>query len=294
MPIYWRPSGSANEVFREVYYAEVAGGVLERGNLDSLTASLEETVLGLLKFGTIPSYFLIITDGQEEGVPVYAVNGGLQARLHGGPQFNGRDIGHLASFVRDYLSLIKNGRTLLTAATLSWQDLRLYKPLFVLIAQSSERIWIPVFREGGRKGRVVAQYDGQIFPQGSGDGTVIELWHQVSSFLYDKKELKNPYDLYIGDVLPELWQAIKGYLKPTGFALHTTHEVGERDVPLHVPIYQNGSSAVLAYVPLAGGAVHLGPDPEELRTRVGWDLEGKGVIPRADIVTLGSAIIYSS
>lgn len=260
IPVFWHPNPQPDLQHKEIYTTEVAGRRLQKGNLVALQKEVAEALAALARYGTWPKY--LFRQGNAL-VPVYQVNGSLQARVPGGPLLSAYDIGWLYAQMKAYLAVAEgNGPPSLAVVALSPADLGLCPPLCMLIKDDS--LWLPVFPD--QEGQPRAEYDGRTFPQGPGgrgSRAVLALRREVAAYLIGKGLLRSPLELRVAQLPVALWEGLKGSLRHTRLALCYYKPGGNgRDRALF-PIYQ-GEGELMAYLPTTGMLL-FGDGAEALR-----------------------------
>jgi amino acid transporter len=273
LPVYWR-SNITDPVLKEVYFTEVGGVRIEKGNLTTLVDAVPEAIRTLVTYNTLPYYLITLPNGVT--IPFYLVNGRLQTTIGtigvgGGDieKLTGCDIGELYHKLSEYLisnEIIKSGSDL-TVSIFLWRDLKQYPPAFVF-RDDNDRVWIPIFSHG--KGEL--NYD--IINQPSRILRVeglLSLRREVIASLISAKAISSPYSMYMDQVTDELWSEMKKMLRPLDQYFVCETEAGQK---LEISTYALANELIAASRP----RIFFGQDLEQLRSEVTEDLKKEGLI----------------
>lgn len=293
VPIFWKPNEFSHILIKEIYYCDIAGIRLEKGNLGALEQSVQKAVLELVKYSTLPSYYLILTE-REESIPVYPLKRGFQARPGEGPQFSGTDIGQLWDRVSDYLVRLKRikRKEELEINLLSWRDLKLYPPGFILsYGDGRNGLWMPIFYEEGPQDNVRLHYDTVgLFPKNSGPTNLSDvsgLLKKIGSELTQKGKISSPYDLRLVEVCQEIWHRLERIADPTGLVLSYYDARKEEIRKMEMPIFnlqeelmvQQRGEGILSII-------HFGRDIQDLKNRIAADLGRQNIVLDSSYLTI--------
>jgi hypothetical protein len=142
LPVFWRPNGF-HPVLKEIYFADVGGFRIEKGNLQTFAAAVQAAVESLVAHGTLP-YYSIALPGNTR-VPVFLFGDKLKVE-YGSMRATGENISEIHQKVSKHLLQTKDIKTKddLKVSIFLWADLRLYPSAFVL-RDTRGRIWFPIF-----------------------------------------------------------------------------------------------------------------------------------------------------
>ena len=262
LEVFWRPN-PRHPILKEVYWVEVAGRRLEKGNLPALMQAIPEFLTGMEGFGTFPYYYL--TYPQGEPLPVYHSDGKLRLKMNGS-ELSGYEIGEVWQKLGDGLlgKKVISSREELEVHLLLWKDLSLYR---TALALKGARHLIPLFQGDGQ----------EILYDVIGDPTrflrpmeVFLLRREVAQSLVAARTLSSPYELGMEGVLPQVWRDLEGSAAPTGLSLSYPTENSR----VEMPVYQvNGEFFAVAAEKKR--RLYFGATPEELVPRVARELSGE-------------------
>ena len=142
IPIRWRANKS-HPMLKEIYYADVGGFRIEKGNLQMLRTSIQEAVESLVDHRTLPYYSISLPNLTR--IPVFLI--GKHLKLEDAEiRVSGEDIGEVCRKLAKELVQKKEikGVDDLKVSIFLWADLRLYPPAFI-IKDFRQRAWVPIF-----------------------------------------------------------------------------------------------------------------------------------------------------
>ena len=260
--VFWRPN-PGHPSLKEVYWVEVAGKRLEKGNLSALVKAVPQVLTNMGGFNTFPYYYL--TYPQGDPLPVFHGEGKLRLKVNGG-ELSGYEIGEVWQRVGDGLlgKKVINSREELEVHLLLWQDLSLYP---TALALKGGKHWVPLFQGASPDG-------GELLYDVIGVPTrflhtrdAFALRREVAQSLLTARSLPTPYDLGMEAVLPQVWQGMEQVSSPTGFCLNYPTE-GSR---VEMPVYEAGGD-FFALAAQRKHKLYFGASPEELVPRVAMEL----------------------
>jgi hypothetical protein len=259
LEVFWRPN-PGHHTLKEVYWVEVGGRRLEKGNLPTLMQALPEVLTRMGGFGTFPYYYL--TYPGREPLPVYHSEGKLRLRLNG-RELSGDEIGEVWRKVADSLlgQRLIGSLEELDIHLLLWQDLSLYP---TALALKGGRYLIPLFQGEGQEllYDVIGAPTRFLRPR-----DVFPLRREVAQSLMAARSLSSPYELGMVGVLPQVWRDLEGSAAPTGFCLSYPAENSR----VELPVYQvNGEFFAVATD--SKRRLYFSATPEELVPRVALEL----------------------
>ena len=225
LEVFWRPN-PGHHTLKEVYWVEVAGRRLEKGNLPNLMQVVPEVLIGMGGFGTFPYYYF--TYPQGEPLPVYHSEGKLRLRMNGS-ELSGYEIGEVWQRLGDGLlgKKLISSREELEVHLLLWQDLSLYP---MALALKGGRYLIPLFQGEGQEilYDVIGVPTRFLRPRDA-----FLLRREVAQSLVAARSLSSPYELGMEGVLPQVWQDLEGVASKTGLCLHYPTEVSRVEMPVY-------------------------------------------------------------
>ncbi|MFZ0050943.1 MAG: hypothetical protein WAK96_04155 [Desulfobaccales bacterium] len=259
LEVFWRPN-PGHSILKEVYWVEVAGRRLEKGNLPSLMQAVPEFLSGMGGFGTFPYYYLIYPQG--EPLPVYHNEGKLRLKMNRSG-ISGYDIGEVWQQVGDGLlgKKLISSREELEVHLLLWQDLSLYP---MALALKGGRFLIPLFQGEGQEilYDVIGEPTRFLHPRDA-----FPLRREVAQSLMATRNLSSPYELGMEGVLPQVWQDLEGGASPTGLSLYYPTERSR----VEMPVYEV-SGEFFALATEKKHRLYFSATPEELVPRVAMEL----------------------
>ena len=273
LEVFWRPN-PGHHTLKEVYWVEVGGRRLEKGNLPTLMQALPEVLAGMGGFGTFPYYYLTYPQGGP--LPVYHSEGRLRLRMNG-RELSGYDIGEVWQKVVDGLlgkGLI-GSREELEVHLLLWQNLSLYP---MALALQGGRHLIPLFQGEGQEVLydVIGAPTRFLRPRDA-----FPLRREVAQSLLAARSLSSPYDLGMVGVLPQVWQDLEGGAAPTGFYLSYAGE----NRRVEMPVYQvNGEFFAVATEKKR--RLYFSATPEELVPQVALELSRERRLSSSALLTI--------
>jgi hypothetical protein len=259
LEVFWRPN-PGHHTLKEVYWVEVGGRRLEKGNLPTLMQTLPGVLTKMRGFGTFPYYYLSYPKG--EPLLVYHSEGRLRLRMNGS-NLSGDEIGEVWQKVADGLlgKRIIGSREELEVHLLLWQDLSLYP---MALALKGGRYLIPLFQGEGQEilYDVIGAPTRFLRPR-----DVFPLRREVAQSLVAARSLSSPYELGMVGVLPQVWQGLEGSASQTGLCLSYPGE----NSAVEMPVYQvNGEFFAVATEKKS--RLYFSATPEELVPRVAMEL----------------------
>jgi hypothetical protein len=273
LEVFWRPN-PGHPILKEVYWVEVAGRRLEKGNLPALMQAMPEFLTGMGGFGTFPYYYL--TYPQGEPLPVYHSDGKLRLKMNGS-ELSGYEIGEVWQKLGDGLlgKKVIRSREELEVHLLLWQDLSLYP---TALALKGGRHLIPLFQGEGQEilYDVIGAPTRFLHPRDA-----FLLRREVAQSLVATRRLSSPYELGMQGVLPQVWQDLEGGASQTGLCLHYPTEKS----PVEMPVYEVGGD-FFALGTERKHRLYFGATPEELVPRVARELSGEKGLSSSALLTI--------
>jgi hypothetical protein len=275
LAVFWRPN-SGHPSLKEVYWVEVAGRRLEKGNLPALVKAVPELLTSMGGFGTFPYYYLTCSKGQ---FPVYHSEGKLRLKMNGS-ELSGYEIGEVWRRAGDSLVGKKHidSREELEIQLLLWQNLSLYP---TALALKGDKHWIPLFQGSTSSG-------GELLYDVIGVPTrvlqaqdLFSLRREVAQSLVAARSLCSVYELGMEGMLPQVWLSLEGAASRTGFCLCYPTEGGR----VEMPVYE----AIGDFFALAAHRRHklyFGATPEELLPRVAMQLSTDYRLPSSALLAI--------
>lgn len=278
LPIYWRPNKSPHPLLKEIYWTEMAGAIIEKGNLATLEQMIPQAVMGIMDFNTIPYYYIHLPG--EGRAPVYLSEGKLRLRLRGQPEFTGDDIGQLWHRLGDYLTMQKKiaSKEDVEVSVLLWKELKLFPSAFVL---GNGKAWLPIFYSR-KEDKAQLIYDVIGVPSRFlSVEEAFDLRREVAQSLISSRMLSSPYDLKMVQVQEEIWEKLKVNAQPTGFALTYFTDSAK----IEIPVYETKGEVFSA---TRGSKIRLtfSSSMEELSFRVSGELSRRGVLSTSASVSV--------
>ncbi|HXG41892.1 MAG TPA: hypothetical protein VNL95_04120 [Dehalococcoidia bacterium] len=275
LPVRWRRN-RGHPILKEVYWVEVAGMRVEKGNLAALEAAVPQAVAAFLEHGTLPYYFVTTPQGS---FPVYLVRGRLQLRTDTAT-LAADDVGELWQRLAEHLHSARRIEALeeLEVSILLWSDLQVY-PAGLLLRDG--RVLLPIFLRRG-EGDLQLIYD--VIGQPSrflAPRELFSLRRELAEALAARRAIPHPGALKMDRVREEVWEALAAVARPTPYVL-VCHQ-DER--PLELPVFEaQGEFFALqrsSYLRLI-----FSPDLEELSRLVREDLVLRGRASGASLVAV--------
>jgi len=272
LPVFWRPNDTPHPLLKEIYWVDIAGVRVEKGNLAALEKAVPQAVQGLLDFGTIPYYYISLPGGER--LPVFLKEGKLRLRE---PSLEGQDIGQLWQRLGDRLLQQKKVRAKeeVEVSLLLWKELKVYTTAFVFVDGGA---FVPLFWHGKEE----LNYDiiGQP-PRFLPLEKAFQLRREVAQDLVAKGQLPSVYELRMEQVPDEVWEGLRKKARPTDRVL-SYEEKGDRK---EIPIYEE-EGEVFAARRMSRLGLLFAPNMDELAQRVSADLARRGHIPSASRLSL--------
>jgi hypothetical protein len=278
LPVYWQPN-ITDPVLKEVYFTEVGGVRIEKGNLTKLVDAVPEAIRALVINNTLPYYLITLPNGAR--MPFYLVNGRLQTTIGSIvvsdseiEELSGGDIGEVYYKLSKHLisnKIVKN----MSEATVSiflWRDLKAYSPAFAF-RDDNDKVWVPIFSHGKAELNydVINQPSKILRVEG-----LFSLRKEVIASLISTKAISSPYSMYMDQVTDELWSEMKKMLKPLDQYFVCETEAGQK---LEISTYE-----ILTYtltnelIAASRPRIFFGQDLEQLRSEVTEDLKKERLI----------------
>ncbi len=275
LPVRWRRN-RGHPILKEVYWVEVAGMRVEKGNLAALEAAVPQAVAAFLEHGTLPYYFVTTPQGS---FPVYLVRGRLQLRTDTAA-LSAEDVGELWLRLAEHLLSARRIGAVeeLEVSILLWSDLQVY-PTGLLLRDG--RVLVPVFLRPGTEGSVLIH---DVIGQPSRFLSPPELFalrREMASDLASCRAIPHPGALKMDRVRPEVWAALEGTARPTPYVL-VCHQ-DER--PLEFPVYE-AEGEFFALQRSSYSRLIFSSDLEELSRLVREDLVLRGKASGASLVAV--------
>jgi hypothetical protein len=263
--VYWRPNPKGDSILKEIYSCEIAGTVLEKGNLLALKNVLPGFIEGLINYKTLPYYYVNIFGTR---VPVYLVEKKLQLRFSDGACFSGDDVSLIYEKLVEY-SIFKNyikREEEVSLELLYWKELRLFPSGFAFV-DFNEKIFIPVFYKVN--GTINLNYDrigepSRILPLEN----IFDLWREIASQFINLKVIVSLYELRIENLVRELWERIEGFVRPLDSVL-SFYKNGQRFV---LQLFQAQTKELFAAQEGRTLRLSLASDFEDVKDRVAKEL----------------------
>ena len=272
LPVFWRPNDTPHPILKEIYWVDIAGVRVEKGNLAALERAIPQAVLGLLDFGTIPYYYISLPGGDR--LPVFLTGGKLRLRE---PSLEGQDIGQLWHRLGDLLLQQKkiHAKEEVEVSLLLWKELKVHSTAFVLV---DGRAFVPVFWHG--KDELNYDVIGQP-PRFLPLEEAFALRREVAKDLTAKHQLSSTYEVRMEQVPDGVWEGLRKKARATDRVL-SYEEKGKRQ---EIPVYE-AEGEVFAARRMSRLGLLFAPNMDELAQRVSADLARRGHIPGPSSLTL--------
>jgi len=278
LPVYWQPNVT-DPVLKEVYFTEVGGVRIEKGNLTKLVDAVPGAIRALVVNNTLPYYLITLPNGAR--MPFYLVEGRLQTTIGSIAvsdgdieELSGGDIGEVYHKLSRHLvsnKIVKN-MSEVTVNIFLWRDLKAYPPAFVF-RDDNDKVWVPIFSHG--KGEL--NYD--IINKPSKIVRVQELFSlrkEIVTSLISTKAISSPYSVCMDQVVDEVWSEMKKMVKPLDEYFVCETEAGQK---LEVSTYEILTSTLTnELIAASRPRVFFGQDLEQLRSEVTEDLKRERLI----------------
>jgi hypothetical protein len=278
LPVYWQPN-ITDPVLKEVYFTEVGGVRIEKGNLAKLVDAVPEAIRKLVVNNTLPYYLITLPDGAR--MPFYLVNGRLQTTIGSIAvsdsiieELSGGDIGEVYHKLSRHLvsnKIVKSGSDL-TVSIFLWRDLKAYPPAFVF-RDDSDRVWIPIFSHGkGELNYDVINKPSKIL----GMEGLFSLRKEVVASLTSAKAISSPYSVFMDQVTDEVWGETKRMVKALDQYFVCETEDGQK---LEISTYEILTHTLTnELIAASRPKIFFGQDLEQLRSEVTEDLKKERLI----------------
>jgi len=276
LPVFWRPNRARHPILKELYWTDVGGERVEKGNLVALEKALPEAIVPLIVNGTLPYYFFKTPAGS---FPAYLSHGKLHLRFNGA-SFSGDDVGQLWHRLGEYLQGLGKveEKEEIEVSIFLWNELQIYPTAFVL---RNGKAWMPVFihREGGA---ITLNYDLIGAPSRFLEPEqAFDLRREVAMALAESRAIASPGALKIDQVREEIWARMEVWVKPAGFVL-VYHQDGQRG---EIPVYE-AKGEFLALQHSSRARLIFSSDPDELSQLVSQDLVQRGRMASTSILAV--------
>lgn len=278
LPVFWRPNPARHPLVKELYWTQILGTTVEKGNLDALERVVPEAIEAVVDYGTLPYYILSLPIWDK--LPIYPSGGKLCLHLPDGPTLTAEDIGQLWRRLGDHLLGIGklHSRQEIGVSIVLWKDLQTYP---MALAFSNGSVWIPIFSQPAVEG-LRLNYDVIGVPSRFLDvAEVFALRRQIAADLVDTRAMTSPFDLKIEQVGEEVWEAIEGQVKPSGYVLSYFGE----DARVEMPVYEVDGEA-FAVDRNSKPNLIFSSNFDDLLQHVTEELIRARRLPRATILTL--------
>jgi hypothetical protein len=261
---------------KEVYWVDVAGKRVEKGNLPALVKAVPELLSSMVDFRTFPYYYLTCSGGR---FAVYHSEGKLKLRMNGSDLW-GYGIGEVWRRAGDTLLAKKQigSREELEIHLLLWQNLTLYP---TALALKGGKLWIPLFQSSASDGGEIL-YDVIGVPTRSLQAQgVFGLRREVAQSLVAARSLTSPYELAVDAMLPQIWPSLAGASSRTGLYVYYPTEGGGVEMPVF--------EAMGDFFALAAQSKHklyFGASPEELVPRITMELSAERTFSSSPMLSI--------
>ncbi|MCM8778547.1 MAG: hypothetical protein NC834_02005 [Candidatus Omnitrophica bacterium] len=278
--VYWRPNPERHPILKEIYSCEIAGTVLEKGNLSALKKILPDFIEGLVNYKTLPYYYINIFG--EIRTPVYLVEKKLQVRFSDGAYFSGLDISSIyKKIIGHFISTrrIKQEEEI-ELGLLYWKELRLF-PFGFSFVDFNEKIFIPIFYKVD--GEINLNYDvigqpSRILPLEN----IFDLWQEIASSLVTSGIISSLYELRIEGLVKELWERIRSLVNPLDSVL-SFYKDGQKII---LSIFQTKTKELFCLQEQVRLRLSFGQDIQDLRERL-----AKGLIKARKIRDVSELVL---
>jgi hypothetical protein len=275
LPIYWRLNIS-HPILKEIYYADVGGFRIEKGNLQTLTNAVLDAINALVDHKTLPYYSITLPNNSR--IPVFLTGEKLKLE-DGGIKISGETIGEIyQKLTRQLLStkVIKSKNDLRVSIFL-WADFKLYPPAFIF-RDIRERVWFPIFLQE-KSGTAVLNFD--LISRPSKFFKIEELASlrkEVSSYLMASRLIPSPHSLFLDMVMDDVWKELHGRIVKDDFLLRYETSGQKHEIS----VYKIGNELLAANRP----RVYFGQDREQLRNSVAESLKEEGLVQSTTSVVI--------
>jgi hypothetical protein len=267
IPVYWRPNGS-HPILKEIYYADIGGFRIEKGNLQTLAMAVEEAIETLVDHRTLPYYSITLPNNSR--IPVFLVGEKLKLE-EGGIKVTGEDVGEVyRKLSRQLIStkVIKSEDELRVSIFL-WADLKLYPPAFIF-QDIRKKVWLPIFSHE-KSGTTMLNFDlidkpSKFFKIEE----LVALRKEVSSYLMSNRSIFSPYSLFLNHVKDDFWKELHKTILKEDVCLRYENLGQKREIS----VYKIGEEHLAADRP----RIYFGQDREQLRNNVAERLKEEGLV----------------
>jgi hypothetical protein len=273
--VYWRRC-SGHPTLKEVYWVDVAGKRVEKGNLPALVKAVPELLSSMVEFRTFPYYYLTCSAGR---FAVYHSEGKLKLKMNGS-EVGGYGIGEVWRRAGDTLLAKKQiiSREELEIHLLLWQNLNLYP---TALAFKGSKLWIPLFQSSAADGGEIL-YDVIGVPTRSLQAQeLFGLRREVAQSLVAARSLSSPYELAVDAMLPQVWSGLAGAASRTGLYVYYPTEGGG----VEMPVYE-ATGDFFALAPQAKHKLYFGASPEELLPRITMELSTERTLSSSPLLSI--------
>lgn len=275
LPIYWRPNIS-HPILKEIYYADVGGFRIEKGNLQTLTSAVLDAINALVDHKTLPYYSITLPNNSR--IPVFLIGEKLKLE-DGGIKISGETIGEIyQKLTRQLLSTkVIKSKNDLRVSILMWADLKLYPPAFIF-RDIREKVWLPIFSHE-KSGTAVLNFD--IISKPSKFFRIEDLASlrkEVSSYLMADRLIPSPHSLFLDMVMDDVWKELHGRIVKDDFLLRYETSGQKHEIS----VYKIGNELLAANRP----RIYFGQDREQLRNNVAESLREEGLVQSTTSVVI--------
>jgi hypothetical protein len=281
LPVFWRPNPARHPLVKELYWTQILGTTVEKGNLDALERVVPEAIEAVVDYGTLPYYLLSLPIWDK--LPIYLSGDKLCLHLPDGPTLTAEDIGQLWRRLGDHLLGIGklHSRQEIAVRIVLWKDLQTYP---MALALGNGNVWIPIFSHPGSEGFRL-NYDAIGVPSRFLDvADVFALRREVAADLAERRAIMSPFELRMDQVGEDVWEALQSYVSPSGYVLSYFGE----EARVQMPVYEVDGEA-FAVDRNSKPSLIFSPDFDELLRHVTEELIRARRLPRATILTLEAA-----
>lgn len=278
LPVFWRPNPARHPLVKELYWTQILGTTVEKGNLVALERAIPEAIAAVIDYGTLPYYLL--SSPIWDRLPIYLNGSRLSIGLPDGPTLTAGDIGELWRKLGDHLLGIGklHSREEIEVSIVLWKDLQTYP---MALAFGNGRAWIPIFSHPSVEG-LRLNYDAIGVPSRFLEPEeVFDLRREVASDLVAARALSSPFDLKMVQLSDEIWEALKQRASPTDYVLAYSSD-GAR---VEMQIFE-AKGEVFAAHRASKLRLIFSPDMSELSRRVSQELTRAERVPSGTLLTL--------
>jgi len=288
IPVFWRLNPFSHILLKEIYTVEIAGAPIQKANLNALREDTLKAVLSLLRNSRLPRYAFVFNE-RRDMIFVYVAGRHLKARSATGPEFSAEDLGQLSRRLCDYLASAKRVQSgdEPSPHLLSWHDLRLYPPAFVVCGEPD--LYLPVFFEpNAGRGKLTLEYDETEFYETTGDKpeaeALLRIFEKVAHYLRSARRIADATDLCIELPDPRMWEET---LVDARYRLAYRDTSNGSIVKVQMPVTRKNGYLIAHHGNGTGGStLFLSRELEDLKSRVGSRLQKKRVITHPEELVL--------